>query len=676
MEREPAFESLSFAPLYEETKRKLKEVTLLYELTQISHSALSVDQMLGEIVLGLCDFFKFERLAVLLIEEATGRFILHPASVGFSKEEMERYCLGTGKGITGWVAEKGVGLWVQDGQTDSRDFGDRKDVGSEMCVPLLAGGKVIGLLDVQSDKGRAFTEEEFRLFEKVGEHLGQILESAQSEERYRTVVESALDGVLVMGEDHRLTYVNERFAGLVGYEKEELIGLNFLALLDPESQRRWEERALSSSQGPSAASPCELRILRKNGEIRMVEMNATQIRDLHGNQTQIAFLKDITEKRRMEEQLLQAEKLRALGEMVSGVAHDFNNALSIILGNAQLLLLGSKDPEQIHTLKVIERVAKESAQRVRRLQEFTKSQARQDLSRVDLNALVREAVEITQPKWRDEAQRKGLAIEVRTNLGTIPHAAGDISELREVLIHLLLNAIEAMPEGGTIEIQTYHRNGKVYLALSDTGQGMTEEVRKKIFEPFFTTKPFTHSGLGLSMAYGVIKRFGGEIEVMSEPQKGTTFLISLRTDAVANPPEESAEAAMTHRKARILVIEDEPQVREILCRGLSAFQHQVTEAPSGEQGIKLFQEKEFDLVLTDLGMPHLSGWEVCKIIKSLRSDVPVGMITGWGEEIDELKRRESGVDFIISKPFDLSRVLSLVARSIEQNSASSLSKLP
>lgn len=662
MEKKLTPESISL--LYEETKRRLDELTILYEMTKISHSALSFDQMLDEITKTLKDFFNFERLAVLLIDDTTGRLSLHPSSIGFSNNEIEALHLRVGQGITGWMTENGKSLLIKDIFRDSRFGGSRKEILSEMSVPLLAGEKVIGALDVQSFRKNAFSEKMLRLFEKVGEHLAQIIENARSEERYRTVVESALDGVLVMGEDYRLTYVNERLAELLGYDRSGLIGAEFLDFLDEKGQILLKERDHLRKKGQDLPSHYEVNILRKNGEVRTVEINATEMRDGHGNSTQIAFLKDITEKRKMEEQLFQAEKLRSLGEMASGVAHDFNNALAIILGNTQLLLFSVKDKEQIQALKVIEKVAKDSAQTVRRLQEFTKSQVKQDLYRMDINAIVKDAVEITRPKWKDEAQGRGAHIEMVTHLEEVPYGAGNVSELREVITNMIFNAVEALPEGGRIEIKTYHKEEKVFIEVSDSGIGMSEEVQKRVFEPFFTTKPFTNTGLGLSMAYGIIKRFGGEIEVKSEPGKGSTFLISLKTKAEMKLLDESAQGLRPQKKAKILVIDDEPQVREVLSRGLSAFQHQVTEALSGEQGIKLIEEKDFDLVLTDLGMPNLSGWDVCKAIKKIRPETPVGMITGWGMVIDERKKKESGVDFIISKPFDITHILNLIAESV------------
>jgi len=230
---------------------------------------------------------------------------------------------------------------------------------------------------------------------------------------------------------------------------------------------------------------------------------------------------------------------------------------------------------------------------------------------------------------------------------------------------MIFNAIEAMPEGGKIEIRTFRRKEKVYIRISDTGMGMAEEVSKKVFEPFFTTKPYTNTGLGLSMSYGIIKRFGGEIEVESKVGSGTTFTIILPVGS--EEKEEVAVPSMIKkgREARILVIDDEYSVRIALSQILSHVNHQVTVAENGKEGIRLFKEKEFDIVLTDLGMPGMSGWEVCKTIKGILPNFPVGMITGWGMEVNQVKIEESGLDFVISKPFDLNQVLNIVAETLE-----------
>jgi CheY-like chemotaxis protein/anti-sigma regulatory factor (Ser/Thr protein kinase) len=367
----------------------------------------------------------------------------------------------------------------------------------------------------------------------------------------------------------------------------------------------------------------------------------------------------------MEERLVQSEKLRALGELASGVAHDFNNGLAVILGNTQLLLHTLKHEELRGTLQAIERMAKDSAQTVRRLQDFARKRVHQEFFKLDINSIVKDAIEIAKPKWKDEFQGRGIHIEVVSNFEEVPSVAGDASELREVITNMIFNAIEAMPEGGKIEIRTFRRKEKVYIRISDTGMGMAEEVSKKVFEPFFTTKPYTNTGLGLSMSYGIIKRFGGEIEVESKVGSGTTFTIILPVGS--EEKEEVAVPSMIKkgREARILVIDDEYSVRIALSQILSHVNHQVTVAENGKEGIRLFKEKEFDIVLTDLGMPEMSGWEVCKTIKGILPNFPVGMITGWGMEVNQAKIKESGLDFVISKPFDLNEILNIVAETLE-----------
>jgi CheY-like chemotaxis protein len=286
-------------------------------------------------------------------------------------------------------------------------------------------------------------------------------------------------------------------------------------------------------------------------------------------------------------------------------------------------------------------------------------------------------MEITKPKWKDEAQGRGIHIEMVSNFEEVPPVGGNASELREVISNIIFNAIEAMPKGGKIVIRTFRRKEEVFIRISDTGTGMTEEVMRKVFEPFFTTKPFSNTGLGLSMSYGIIKRFGGEIDVESSIGKGTTFTISLpigvRGEEEAIPPSLITKEGS---KAKILVIDDEESVRSVLSRVLSQVNHQVTVAENGEEGIRLFKEKEFDIVLTDLGMPGMSGWEVCRAIKKMSPRTPVGMITGWGMEVGQDKMKEYELDFLISKPFNLSQILSVLDETVQSKGSKEASPIP
>jgi PAS domain S-box-containing protein len=496
----------------------------------------------------------------------------------------------------------------------------------------------------------------------------------QSEEKYRTILENIEDGYYEVDLAGNLTFFNDSLCRILGYPKEELMGMNNQQYADKENAKKMLEGFNQVYRTGESGRECDYEIIRKDGTKRYIEASISLQKDSSGNLIGFrGIVRDITEKKKMEEELLQAEKLRSLAEMASGVAHDFNNALAVVLGNTQLLLYTVQDEEIKKSLKTIEKVAKDSAQTVRRLQDFTRKRAHQELFKVDVNSIIKDSIEITKPKWKDEVQSRGIRIEMASNLGEIPSVLGNASELREVITNLIFNAVEAMPEGGKIEIRAFQKKKKVYIQISDTGIGIPEEIRKKIFEPFFTTKPFTNTGLGLSMSYGIIKRFEGEIEVESKVGKGTVFTIILPAGGEERVEEVSPSTIRKGKKARILVIDDEEFVRSVLSRTLAQVDHQVTLAENGEKGIQLFKERKFDIVLTDLGMPGMSGWEVCRVIKEISPHTPVGMITGWGTEMSQNKMKEYGLNFIISKPFDINKILNVVAENIEPNQGRFLS---
>jgi PAS domain S-box-containing protein len=486
-----------------------------------------------------------------------------------------------------------------------------------------------------------------------------------SEERYRTILESIEDGYYEVDLAGNFTFVNDSICRIWGYPEEELMGMNDRQYIHKETAKRIYQ-VFNHVFKTGESGRCNHEVLRKDGTKKYVEVSISLKKDALGKPIGFrGITRDITDRKRIEEQLFQAEKLRAVGEMASGVAHDFNNALAAILGNTQLLLYTAQDEALKETLKIIEKVAKDSSQTVRRLQDFTRKPVPQELFKVDINAIVKDSIEITKPKWKDEAQSKGIPIEMVSNLEDIPLASGNASELREVFTNIIFNAIEAMHEGGKIEIRTFKKRRDIFIQISDTGVGIVEEAKKRIFEPFFTTKPFTNTGLGLSMSYGIVKRFGGEIEVESKVGQGTTFTIILPIGEDEKEEAADSQPIKKGRRARILVIDDDEFVRSVLSRTLAQADHQVTLAEDGGKGVQLFKEGEFDVVLTDLGMPGVSGWEVCRMIKEISPHTPVGMITGWGDERNRSKMEECGLDFFISKPFDLAQILNVVAETME-----------
>jgi GAF domain-containing protein len=365
-----------------------------------------------------------------------------------------------------------------------------------------------------------------------------------------------------------------------------------------------------------------------------------------------------------QDQLVRTEKLRALGEMASGVAHDFNNLLASILGRAQLTLQRLQDPQLRRWVQVIERAALDGAQTVRRLQEFTRIRRDQPFVAVDLNDVIRGALEITQSRWREETRSRGAAVDVRTSLTSVPGVAGDPAELREAMTNLILNAVDAMPEGGTLTLTTAVESGEVVVTVGDSGVGIPEAIRGKIFDPFFTTKGPQGTGLGLSMTYGILSRHGARITVASREGQGTVFRLTF-------PPGEAhdvegpapAEPAPLGVSLRCLVVDDEEQVGTVLGDILKTGGHRVVVLSDGGEAIERFRAEPFDVVFTDLAMPRVSGWQIAQAVKEIAPTVPVILVTGFGVELSAEERRAQGVDLVLVKPLRISEVLDVVARA-------------
>jgi GAF domain-containing protein/CheY-like chemotaxis protein len=364
-----------------------------------------------------------------------------------------------------------------------------------------------------------------------------------------------------------------------------------------------------------------------------------------------------------QDQLVRTEKLRALGEMASGVAHDFNNLLASILGRSQLLLQRVEEPRLRKWLQVIERAALDGAQTVRRLQEFTRIRRDQPFVSVDLNQVVRDALEITQSRWRDEPSSRGITIDVRTSLDEISPVGGDPVELREALTNLILNAIDAMPDGGVLSLRTaVVDDGLIELSVGDTGVGMPESVRQRIFDPFFTTKGAQGTGLGLSITYGILMRHRARVAVESEPGAGTTFRLAFEPSVALGIAEPvAAIPAPSGAPLRCLVVDDEESVGTVLGDVLEMSGHSVAVLTSGADAIERFRSEPFDVVFTDLAMPGLSGWQVARAAKSIAPDVPVFLVTGFGVELSAEERRAHGVDLVLSKPLNIQSILDAIA---------------
>jgi signal transduction histidine kinase/ActR/RegA family two-component response regulator len=396
----------------------------------------------------------------------------------------------------------------------------------------------------------------------------------------------------------------------------------------------------------------------------------------------------IEEKDRLREQFSQLEKLSALGELASGVAHDFNNTLAGILGRAQLMMR-TNDPEKIRRgLEIIIRSAEDGAKTVKRIQDFARQRRDHDFALVNIDQLLLDVSEITRPRWKDRAEASNVHISLELQIRSNALVMGDDSELREVLVNMVFNAVDAMPEGGTLTLSAEEVEGAIEIAVSDTGTGMSEEVRSRIFDPFFTTKGKAGLGLGLAVSYGIIRRHEGTVEAESESGKGTTFKIRLpvaTAEAQEQYGKESGASVVSildgvtvnnshpsgAQRPRVLVVDDEAYVRELLRDILESEGCQAVLADDGQKALALFDAGSFDAIFTDIGMPEMSGWELAHAIRERDSRVPLAIITGWGEAVGSVEQKGAQVDWVVTKPFDMSRIAEL-AREITKRRAETL----
>jgi signal transduction histidine kinase len=359
-------------------------------------------------------------------------------------------------------------------------------------------------------------------------------------------------------------------------------------------------------------------------------------------------LADLTE---AQERLVRGETLRALGELASGAAHHLNNLLAVVVGRVQILQRKVDSEPLRRALAIVERAALDGAEVVRRIQTFARARLGEELAPVDLNRIVADVVEMARGRWQDAMIARGLQLDVIPELADIPRVRGNEAELREVVTNLLINAIEACPAGGRISLATRTDERGVVLGVADTGVGMPEDVLRKALEPFFTTKGVKSTGLGLSVTHGIVRRLGGELEIDSRPGEGTTVTIRLPIGPEAADEAPSPALPSPPGVLRVLVVDDEPEVREVVADLLAVDGHLAWQAAGGADALAMLESGAVpDLVLTDLGMPAMTGWEVAAAIKARWPTVRVGLMTGWGNDVQAAAEARAAVEFILSKP--------------------------
>jgi PAS domain S-box-containing protein len=491
-----------------------------------------------------------QRVAQLSILREISRVILDNLDLNAMLQAIGEQ-LQPGLGYTGfavWLREHSGPQWRQAYGSGTQHGWQPQAAGGEMpgelrvervedthvvVAPIVLEGETIGMVKlVREARHEAMAAFEIELIRMVLDYLGMAVKNSQlygkikeTKSYLENLINDAGDAIVTVDAADTITSWNASAERIFQYRQGEVLHRNVCTVLPHQQYEQCRHEVLQAG----IVKHLETRLNKQDGTPVDVSLTLSPLR---GSQDEIvgfsAIIKDVTEDKKMREQLLQAEKLRALGEMAAGVAHNFNNILTTILGHTQLLMLYPEDGGALQEgLGTIEKATKDAAQMVRRIQAFAQGNADAAFLPTDLNQVVQETVEAMRPVWSEPAGCQGKPIDLVLELGPVPPVPSRAAELREVLTNLMLNAIDAMPTGGTLRLCTQQREQCICLVVSDTGTGMPLDVQRRIFDPFFTTKRGKGTGLGLSVSHTLIREHGGDIEVHSTPGSGTTFIIKL-----------------------------------------------------------------------------------------------------------------------------------------------------
>jgi PAS domain S-box-containing protein len=410
----------------------------------------------------------------------------------------------------------------------------------------------------------------------------------------------------------------------------------------------------------------EFRLITRKDRERWIAITSGPLRDDRGAVTGVVWIgRDITEERRRREREAQGEKLRALGQMASGVAHDVNQYLGLVAGYGDLTAraLEGEQPDLAaarEALDVVVRAAMDGSDTVKRLLSFARPTLDGSAEPVDIGNLVREVAALTAPRWRGDAQQAGRPISVVVEVIGETVVNGWASSLREALTNLVFNAIDALPHGGSIRLEAVQREQSVVVSVADTGVGIPESAMQHVFEPFFTTKGERGTGLGLAIVYGIVERHAGALTISSPPGQGTTVTITLPSASLTQAPTPAHVQHRAPKGLRILVVDDEPSITRMVAMMLTPYGHDVTTAASGEEALTYLDatDRPFDLIVSDLGLgAGINGWELLDRVREIAPTTRFVLSTGWGAQIDPATVAARGGEGLLPKPYDLLRIL-------------------
>jgi PAS domain S-box-containing protein len=494
-----------------------------------------------------------------------------------------------------------------------------------------------------------------------------ITERKQIEEltRYKELFENVTDPVFINDAQGRFLEVNDVACSSLGFAREEMLQLALRDLTPPGQLGLLVEAAESLQRQKNVQF--ELDIQTRMGLPIPYEIHSSRIH-YKGSPCVLSVARNLSIRKKMEETLVKTERLLAVGEMASGVAHNFNNMLQMIMGSGEAALAklgGGKIRECREAIESILNACRRGSGIVRRIKDFTlsKTHSMDEAQIFDLEELVSEALELTKPLWKTLPEPRKYRVNVIKCTGC--YIKGKPTEIYEVLVNLIKNALEAMPDGGILTVTSYIKNDKVYLEIADTGNGIGRENFQRIFEPFFTTKGSRNTGLGLSSSYGFIKRHIGDIRVQSTLGEGTTFTLVLPKSTRVRQEETEAAPLTRLAKIRFLLIDDEVNILRSMEMFFEDSEIEIMTAKTAREGIQTIHNNTLDVVLCDLAMDDMNGLEVGKAIKTHCRKagipkIPFILYTGLDKKLESRILKESGVDRVVQKPIACEKLLHII----------------
>lgn len=512
---------------------------------------------------------------------------------------------------------------------------------------------------------------------QVTRNLSDLYEAREEAERDRNsliaTIEQMAEGLIVCNEKGLVIHANRHAQEIFGYSLDEMrtdsnfaLATNVYSDLEGSVYEVTELPIQVALREQSIVDSRQLWFDRADGERLLLSVTASPFFTEQKLAGAVALVRDVTEQQRERERSEQADKLRALGQLASGVAHNFNNALAAVIGYTQLGLRKVKDQEVIKFLTVIEQSAKDAARMVERIQNFSRRHSGvEDFIPVAIYEVVRDAIEITRPRWCDDAEALGIKYEVPLNW-SLPKdlmVYAEPSELREVFVNIIFNGLDAMPSGGSLEISAEVDGANTRLIFADQGVGMTEEIKRRVFEPFFTTKGVAGLGMGMSESYRIVERHGGRIDIESQLHQGTTLIVVLPLVQLSAGEARSWSPQASIPKMRAIVVDDEESVRDVLGAILTEEGHEVVEASSAEEALMILTKSDYDVAFVDLAMPRIDGIAAAAEMKSRKPEMKIVLISGYGAtRAYERSSPLVDIDAAISKPFDYSEIQDVLRR--------------